>query len=127
MADNEISSQRDAFADCRASSQTDVLTDCGASSLTDAFADCGASSQTDALPEQILVVLNPAGCEKTLSLELSQEPSPELSQEPSPELPQDPSLELPLGKCLYSLGGEMQKKDGMVLIPPRFAGFYVIR
>ena len=91
MADNEVPSQTDAFADCRASSQTDVLT------------------------EQILVVLNPAGCEKTLSPELSQKPS------------QKPSLELSLGKCLYSLGGEMQKKDGMVLIPPRFAGFYVIR
>ncbi len=103
MADNEVPSQTDAFADCGVTAQTNVLT------------DCGASSQTDVLTEQILVVLNPAGCEKTLS--------PELSQKPSLK----PSLKLPLGKCLYSLGGEMQKKDGMVLIPPRFAGFYVIR
>ena len=123
MADNEVSSQTDVLTDCGASSQTDALPDCGASSQTDVLTDCRASSQTDALQEQILVVLNPAGCEKTLSLELSQEPSQKLS----PELPQKPSLELPLGKCLYSLGGEMQKKDGMVLIPPRFAGFYVIR
>jgi maltose alpha-D-glucosyltransferase/alpha-amylase len=52
--------------------------------------------------EKILVILNPANCEVSFACDLE------------------------LKECIYSMGGEIKKESGMVQIPPRFAGFYLI-
>ena len=56
----------------------------------------------DTPSEKILVILNPADHEASFACDL----------EPK--------------ECIYSMGGEIKKESGMVQIPPRFAGFYLI-
>ena len=52
--------------------------------------------------EQILVILNPAAREVTFPCDLTP------------------------GECLYSLGGNITVKNGVITVPPCFAGWYVI-